>query len=258
MIRIQRPPGCVGFVPNGEAATQALYQARADDPLLGQSKAHPLAFRKSVYGAKPIKARLRAAQFDKCCFCENYFAGNYPGDVEHFRPKARVQQARGEPLVYPGYFWLAYRWSNLTFACYMCNASAKGEQFPVADPVHRAIDLPGRNLEGAQLVDPSRDDPREHIGFNLTTPVAKTERGATTIRVLKLDRADLERPRLSQIKHLNAMLRLAALRGRAHAEDREDALAQLHAALEPTAIFTSMNRDYLADKGWAPAIARNA
>ena len=256
MIRLDGLSRRAGYVPGGEAATDLLIAARAADPGAGSSRSRAFAFSKNIYGNPQIKRTLKNAQSGKCCYCENEFAAAYPGDVEHFRPKARVQQARGAPLEYPGYFWLAYCWENLLFACYSCNVMSKRELFPVADPSWRASSAAQLLAEGPQLLDPIREDPRQHIIYRFIEPHAISPRGDVTIRVLKLDRSDLRRPRLSHIKHLDTLLRLARkpdIPG--NSDDRAYAAVELDAALTPQALFSSMSRDYLAKEGWPTALA---
>lgn len=253
MIRLDNLLARSGYVPGGKAATDLLLAQRAADPAAGSSRKHAFKFSKGVYGPAAVKQILKRAQFGKCCYCENEFGGAYPGDVEHFRPKARVQQSRGAPVEYPGYFWLAYRWENLLFACYGCNAMAKRELFPVAV---RATADAGIAAEGAALIDPVREDPRLHIVYRFTDPHAVSPRGATTIEVLRLDRPELRLPRLRHIRHLDALLRLAMKPNTPeNAADRAHASVQLDDAIAVSALFSSMSKDYLAKEGWPAALA---
>jgi uncharacterized protein (TIGR02646 family) len=71
-------------------------------------------FKASVYGAKSVKKTLLTAQHGKCAFCESKFEHVAFGDVEHFRPKGGWIQTDGDQLTRPGYYWLAYEWSNLS------------------------------------------------------------------------------------------------------------------------------------------------
>jgi hypothetical protein len=60
------------------------------------------------------------------------------------------------------------------------------------DPVERERPL---------LLDPGGpDDPRDHIRFNGSTLYGLTDVGRATIEILKLDRGDLKRDRLSLLK----------------------------------------------------------
>jgi hypothetical protein len=92
-------------------------------------------FDPAIYGDVAVKAALVAAQHKKCCFCESIVGTD--GDVEHFRPKAACRQTSGDALTRPGYYWLAYDWSNLLLACGPCNQRHKGNLFPLADPSRR-------------------------------------------------------------------------------------------------------------------------
>ncbi len=77
-------------------------------------------------------------QHDKCAFCESKVSAIAYGDVEHFRPKAGYQQSHDDDLQRPGYYWLAYEWSNLFFSCSICNQQGKRNVFPLANPRRRA------------------------------------------------------------------------------------------------------------------------
>ena len=95
-------------------------------------------FDSGLYGAKSVKNGLKKAQLDKCAFCESKISHIAWGDVEHFRPKAAYRQGANEPLIRPGYYWLAYEWSNLLFCCQLCNQRFKGNDFPLIDVTRRA------------------------------------------------------------------------------------------------------------------------
>lgn len=92
------------LVRRGQKAAERL----RDQVLLGKTS---LNFRGDIYGHQSVKRQLIADQHGKCCFCETKIGPD--GDVEHFRPKAAWCQGDGEPLNWPGYYWLAYEWSNL-------------------------------------------------------------------------------------------------------------------------------------------------
>lgn len=63
----------------------------------------------------------------KCAYCESIEAL----DVEHYRPKGRIDNINGVELYNPGYYWLAYEWSNLIPSCIKCNREGgKHNKFP--------------------------------------------------------------------------------------------------------------------------------
>jgi uncharacterized protein (TIGR02646 family) len=147
-----------------------------------------------------VKRDLWNAQHYKCCYCEKQPLEATRNDVEHFRPKTRARRGTGFPD--HGYWWLAWTWNNLMFACDRCNRDAKADQFPL-DAGSVAL-VPEEALPGNEhplLIDPSRENPFRHIQFNLVMingspgwrpfPRSGSRKGDETIRVLKLDRPEL-------------------------------------------------------------------
>ena len=123
------------------------------------------------------KAALAAASAHKCYFCDTRARGSLRGEpVEHYRPKSI-------------YWWLTWSWENLLFSCYECNLD-KGARFPLADgstKLERGQHPPGD--ERPMLIDPTAEDPREHIEFRPVPggkwlPMAKTERGRVTLELV--------------------------------------------------------------------------
>ena len=113
----------------------------------------------AIYGHPSVKNRLKTAQHDKCCYCEGKFLAASPGDVEHFRPKKGAKQGPGKPVEPPGYYWLAYSWSNLYFSCEVCNRSGKGSYFPLKGPLKRArFHTDNINDEHPLILDPGGID----------------------------------------------------------------------------------------------------
>jgi hypothetical protein len=119
-------------------------------------------------------------------------------DVEHFRPKNGVQQTDKEKLKKPGYYWLAYEWSNLLLACDFCNRRYKKNYFPLANPAQRAKNHhePIENEEPL-IINPATDDPGEFIVFEGVRAVAVggNDRGNQTILRVGLNDGELLRRR---------------------------------------------------------------
>ena len=104
--------------------------------------------------------RLAELSNGKCWYSESK---NPTSDknVDHFRPKARVQ----EDLAHEGYWWLAFVWRNYRYSSQWCNqrrvdrinltSGGKGDHFPLAPgsirAQHEHDDL---DLEQVQLLDP--------------------------------------------------------------------------------------------------------
>ncbi len=161
MIRVRRgrPPN---VLRNGAAAArQALSAAYSADPA-SFNGGKQFTFADGLYAHSEVRARLSKNHCKKCCYCEVIIPVPYASThVEHFRPKAYSQQGRGTPKRYPGYYWLAYEWTNLYLSCQFCNVSQKRNIFPLGSPAHRATkDGDVLALEGALLIDPGVEDPR--------------------------------------------------------------------------------------------------
>ena len=106
-------------------------------------------------GYKTVKGDLQQRQYFKCCYCEQIQVPIH-NDVEHYRPWSR-------------YWWLAWNWDNLLFACRACNQTGgKLDGFPLSpgsEHLSFGEQPPGR--ETPELVDPAGEDPRDHIRFAL-------------------------------------------------------------------------------------------
>ena len=142
----------------------------------------------------------------KCAYCEGRIASTQPGDIEHYRPKGRVTHEDrslvmvdsngGEKFPHPGYYWLAYEWANLLYACSDCNRINK--QKPGGDPVGKGARFPvdgkhanepgGEVNERPLLLNPLVDEPDEHFSIDETGIIKeKSKRGRVTIRLLGLN-----------------------------------------------------------------------
>jgi hypothetical protein len=203
-----------------------------------------------IYGTSVVKRALKADQHDKCGFCEAIFDANVAGDVEHYRPKGAVETDTGK--LSPGYYWLGYTWSNLSYACPDCNEYRKRDRFPLVNEEARALDHHDDiAFEEPLLLDPyGARDPREHIVFRGEAPIGSTCEGATTINVLALDRTTLARDRYRHLQQLSLHRQSIAL---LENDRRPEAIAhvarlraKLAAAVEPTAKFSAAAADHLA------------
>jgi uncharacterized protein (TIGR02646 family) len=177
--------------PAAIAALRALFDGSPQD-FLGGVKTFE--FDSDIYGHKTVKDALKLAQHNKCCFCESNVTAFAHGDVEHFRPKAGYQQRRTDVLGRPGYYWLAYEWSNLLFSCQICNQAHKKNFFPLANPTRRAKShADDVKREKALLIDPAAENPEDFIGFRQEIAFARNgnRRGKATIDIVGLNRPDL-------------------------------------------------------------------
>ncbi len=181
-------------------------------------------FHRHVYGADRVRIALSELFSDKCAYCE------FPLDradlnVEHYRPKSRVAKARD----HPGYYWLAYDWSNLLLTCKLCNerrrelplwpaterreAAGKADSFPLLDRTKRALS-PSDDLsrECPLLVNPTTDEPEQHLTFDhLGRPVSKSRKGEVSIAIYNLDTPRLNEGRRCVIARLEGLQRLRSI-----------------------------------------------
>lgn len=206
MIRIKRrglEPGVL--TGRGRKSAKALcdeYQRHKQDYDRGDKK---FEFDASIYASRSVKNALVRSQHGKCGFCESKVTHVAYGDVEHFRPKAGFVQSESDSLERPGYYWLAYSWSNLVFCCQLCNQRFKRNLFPLENPEERARSH-GDDIarERPLFINPTVDDPAGLIGFREEIPYAKpgSKRGSVTIGALGLDRSELNEVRLDYFQML--------------------------------------------------------
>lgn len=211
-----------------------------------------------IDGYRCVALDLWRAQHHKCCYCEDQIRQKFH-DVEHYRPKASADRSPG-CVTRHGYWWLAFHWSNLLFACPACNRTGKNDQFPleVGSTTLAARKTPPGG-ERPLLLDPSQDNGTEHIEYVfirlsiggrkqwLPRPRLGSLRGDWTIRVLQLDCMELIE---CYSKHVNDNVRpdaealLSTLQGRDSALVRAafDRAARL---LHPGLPFVGLSYDAL-------------
>ena len=79
-----------------------------------------------------VKEALEIIYKEKCGYCESKVKHCATLQVEHYRPKNKVDD-QDSPT--DGYYWLASEWSNLLLSCPRCNQQgAKGNKFPLYRP----------------------------------------------------------------------------------------------------------------------------
>ena len=227
-----------------------------------------------------VKAVFITLQHSKCAYCETIVggaAGRVEFDVEHYRPKSRVQPwavpallaaervavDAGSPA---GYHLLPYAVTNYAVSCKTCNTSYKGDRFPTAAaPAKTSAAASALKAEKPFLLFPigSGDaDPQTLIGFNGASPFALVKTGArrqralVTIAFFGLDdgnrRGDLFKARAGVILAVGMcrqLLTTATASGRAKLEKRLAAF--LAPAAQHSACAQAFNRLWDAD----PALA---
>ncbi len=183
MIRVtrdatNRPPG---FQARARERIRAFRVARKRDPKLTAAK-HWTTVRLSLGADVDVLVRVFRG---KCAFCESRMEHVSRPHVEHYRPKGRAEfEAR------------MFDWDNWLLSCGRCN-DTKWAHFPVDD-------------QGAPLLlNPTADDPSQHLMFEHAYVGGVTERGRETVRLLGLARGPLEDERARWLLFVDALLLLA-------------------------------------------------
>jgi uncharacterized protein (TIGR02646 family) len=211
MIRIAKTTNVpVVLATRGAAATlanQVLYDA---NPAAYNAGTRTFEIAPDIYGHALVKAQLIAEQGGKCCFCEANSTANSYGDVEHFRPKGAYSTTASGRLKRPGYYWLAYDWENLFFACQICNGKYKKNYFPLDNETQRARNHTfDHRTEQVAILHPVTDEPADHLTFNQHIIVDKTPKGQRSIKGFGLDREQLNRDRERHLQNVRNNVALA-------------------------------------------------
>ncbi len=198
MIRIQReatPPSIPAFslttvaVLGGGRVTKAQAELEAakkhftnpanfaNDTQVTKEK-----FTFKVYKNAHLARELERIFGNKCAYCESRFGHVTPREIEHFRPKSKIEN-KGKPPLSPGYWWLACDWTNLLVSCVDCNRKrehavpgqskrarlGKHTQFPLRDEAGRVRAHTG-DISTEEpyrlLLNPCIDDPEAHLAFD--------------------------------------------------------------------------------------------
>ncbi|MHA6194645.1 HNH endonuclease family protein [Pseudomonas wadenswilerensis] len=202
-------------------------------------------FTYKAYKLQAVKNKLAELFHNKCAYCETFYNASAPVDIEHYRPKGSVNEAPG----HTGYWWLAMSWDNLLPSCIDCNRrrkqrlvslssslaklyspnpggrggirqdhGGKHDSFPIRDTGTRlTAEQYNYTAEEALLLDPTRDDPSEHLRFHVdhTLPISlvlagrgpgeDSDRGAVSIHTYGLNRLGLVQERTRLLRHLHLL-----------------------------------------------------
>lgn len=163
---------------------------------------------------RDFKKDFSRQQYGKCGYCESNAIVGHFGDVEHFAPKNEVAEfnpgdnegseiehlatleGRSPSLkMAPGYWWLAYEWTNYLLSCGICNETWKSSIFPVRHPPPRAAAPQETDAEYVLLLNPfGAKDPARHLQFDdlgFVKPRNSSQYGRETIRTCGLNRLAL-------------------------------------------------------------------
>ena len=205
-----------------------------------------LPFDNTIYGHDDVKEQLKKDQFEKCCFCEGKPVAFSAGDVEHFRPKAAILKDGERSLTFPAYYWLVYDWSNLLFSCEVCNRRFKRNRFPLEnedDRISSHLEHDHLHREKPLLINPTMEDPEEHITFEAEVPKPKNGslRGEMSIECYGLGRRELNDARMDYLESVRLISKMME-----KLIDEPELIAQARSFLEkvrlPESPFSAMIR----------------
>lgn len=155
--------------------------------------------RYKAYSDNSVKKALIELFKGKCAYCESITTHNYLGDVEHFRPKGKIEEASPEQT--PGYYWLAADWDNLFLSCRNCNQQAyhlihgeaneqklgKMNQFPLGNnyahvQTHVGHPIPINQEEDHRLLlNPCKENPELHLEYDEVEAIIKPKKTENTL-----------------------------------------------------------------------------
>lgn len=217
----------------GSAATLA--QAEAAEGYYATWRAGAPAFDSFTrYREYDVQQALRKLFHGKCAYCEKLIEKGI-AEVEHYRPKGAI-----EGDAHPGYWWLAFKWTNLLPTCPGCNKGlrqhvvtadmtvaevealqatpprtllGKATQFPVGAARLMAQD-DNHEAEQPHLIDPTRTDPTPELLWRHDADYSVVEAksdgtgprvlGTATIHCVALNRVDLVQSRTAILNKLKA------------------------------------------------------
>ena len=151
-------------------------------------KNQKLKFESKYWGSgSGVKEFLFQSQHGKCCYCERK-RDQRELDVEHFRPKARLEGCQE----HKGYWWKAYDLDNLLISCKKCNQEYKKDKFPLEDESKRAYnEKDNLTKEKPILINPLTENPEGFIEYDLSQnkplmikAIGKNKRGQQTVNPL--------------------------------------------------------------------------
>lgn len=151
----------------------------------------------------------------KCSFCE---ARPRSLQIEHYRPKSSSQ-----------FEHLMFVWENWLGACPECNRN-KSTRFPDCDG-------------DPCLIDPSSEDPGEHVCFLREQILGNTERGEKTIEQIGLDRSPNTDDRTTWLLLIDSAMLLCLV-----PEAKGSAITFLIWAMQRDAPYSAMTLSYLEEK----------
>lgn len=200
------------------------------------------------YRMDAVKEALKICQNNKCCFSEAKFIRDYP-NVEHFRPKGKVDPYPKGKAEYPGYYWLAYNWDNLFYCKAAINSSDKRNYFPLESGSRRNKSHHDNYSEKPLLIDVNNENPRDFIRFSNDEPYGVDARGKFNVDFFNLRHPDLAEARRVRFKTLKVIKQTVEKLIESGIDKTlcQELIERLRVAMDPDQEFSSMAIDFLQD-----------
>lgn len=201
----------------------------------------------------------------KCYYCESHVEHVAVLQVEHFRPKAKIDNIDNNNLPHPGYYWLGLEWSNLLLSCPNCNGKkAKGNRFPLVDFNNRTTAInPIRNApllfdrtscianqsplldEEPLLINPECEDPTPHLSFNEFGQIrGVSHKGLHSVTIYRLDRDPLVAARQEKLNIIIKDINLACAARDRNAIDNNSLIAWFEASCVKVLELDDIRKEY--------------
>ncbi len=216
----------------------------------------------SYWRSKSVRKPLWTVHHGKCAYCERRRDMTRDSDIEHYRPKTEVTEDQN----HPGYWWLAYEWTNYLISCKRCNQQYKMNKFPLLPRSPRAS-RPEDDISSERpvLLNPFDDDPETCVTFDwergagvYVTAIGTDEdgRGAGTIQIVGLNDPQLMEERaenLRLLENLAQSMKNATSNGdRVSAESLAD---EIRDATSANKSFAGFRRAFFRNAGLAKYMA---
>ncbi len=213
MICVDRGPEPDGFASRADGWRGRFKKARQQNSDLTTSQ-----FWSRVRSEMRSDAQVLYDAFHgKCAYCEAKMAHVSSPQIEHYRPKKKFPDR-------------TFDWNNWFLSCGRCNQK-KWTHFPDCD---------GQPC----LLDPTAEEPSEHLDFLRAHVLAKTHRGEETVKLVGLNRSPLEEDRAEWLFKIHTLLLLCRWVPGVSKEARE----LLIWAMQADAPYAAMARCYLQER----------
>lgn len=220
MIFVRREDPLPGFGDRAREWVRRYEEARVNDRRLTISKYWTRIRREMTNDVE----HLFLVFHGKCAFCESHMSHVSYANIEHYRPKGK-----GE------FYDLVFEWDNWLLVCTRCNGK-KWRHFPFCG-------------EDPCLINPTEEDPANHLYFVNSLVFARTQRGERTIDLIDLKRSPLEDERVKWLSYIRILLLLLYLTNGVESDVRN----LIVWCMQDEAPYTAMNRAYLRE--YVPLLA---